>query len=197
MRRSRSDVLQSARETLRTAELGLRDLRSGVADRRLAGRRNAIVFGRAVTNVLENLRGRHAEFDSWYKAQSEALATDVDMKFVYKLRSEILKKGMLPVVSMLDVRELDTALDPKVFGSPPPEATHVFVVGDGVGWLVALPDGTEEKYYARLPPEVGTVETLFVAADSTTRDAPELVERYLTRMRQLLDEAERLFGCAG
>jgi hypothetical protein len=92
MTRSRSNVLQSARDILRTAELGLRDLQSGPADRRLAGLRNAVVFGRAVTNVLENLRSRCAKFGSWYKVQSEALATDVDMKFLYKLRSEILKR---------------------------------------------------------------------------------------------------------
>jgi hypothetical protein len=195
MRRS-SVVLQSARETLRTAELGLRDLRSGITERRLPGLRNAIVFGRAVTNVLENLRSCDATFDSWYKAQSDALARDADMKFVYKLRSEILKNGTLPVTSVLDVRELDTALDPEVFGLPPPGATHVFVGGDGIGWRVTLPDGTEEKYYAGLPPEVGTLETLFVAANGTGRDATELVERYLTRMRELLDEAARLFGDA-
>ena len=53
MTRSRSNVLQSARDTLRTAELGLRDLQGGPADRRLAGLRNAVVFGRAVTNVLK------------------------------------------------------------------------------------------------------------------------------------------------
>jgi hypothetical protein len=196
MTRSRSNVLQSARDTLRTAELGLRDLQSGPADRRFAALRNAVVLGRAVTNVLENLRSRHAEFDSWYKAQSDALATDVDMKFLYKLRSEILKKGTLPVASMFHVRELDTALDPKIFGSPPPGATHVFVDGSGIGWHVALPNGTEEKYYAQLPPEVGNLETLFVAANGSTRDAAELVERYLAKMRELVDTAEQLFGDA-
>ena len=196
MTRSRRNVLQSARDTLRTAELGLRDLQSGPADRRLAGLRNAVVFGRAVTNVLENLRSRHAEFDSWYKTQSEALAIDADMKFLYKLRSEILKKGTLPVASMLHVRELDTGLDRKIFGSPPPGATRVFVDGSGVGWHVTLPDGTEEKYYAQLPPEVGSLETLFVAANGSTRNAAGLVERYLAKMRELLDEAEQLFGDA-
>jgi len=118
------------------------------------------------------------------------------MRFLYKLRSEILKKGTLPVASILHVRELDTTLDPQIFGSPPPGATHVFVDGSGIGWHVALPDGTEEKYYAQLPPEVGNLETLFVAANGSTRDAAELVERYLAKIRELLDEAEQLFGDA-
>jgi len=195
--RSTIEVLQSAWETLRTAELGLSDLQSGVAERRLPGLRNAIVFGRAVTNVLENLRSCDAGFDSWYKAQSDVLAMDADMKFVYKLRSEIFKEGSLPVTSMLNIRELDTALDLEAFGSPPPGATCTFVGGDGLGWVVALPSGTEEKYYAQVPPEVGTVETLFVKTNGCSRDAPELIERYLTRMRELLDEAERRFGRAG
>ena len=34
----------------------------------------------------------------------------------------------------------------------------------GVGWLVPLPDGSTEKYYAQLPGEIGVVEVLLRGA---------------------------------
>lgn len=49
------DVLRRVSETLAVARSGLADMRSGPM-KRLVGLRNLVVFGRAVTNVLQNLR---------------------------------------------------------------------------------------------------------------------------------------------
>ena len=199
MKRTTRDVLHDARDSLRTAERGLADLSRGDAERRLAGLRNAVVFGRAVTNILENLRSLEPTFDTWYKPKSRALSEEPLMKFFYKLRTEILKEGSLPVATVLEIRNLEMPLDPVRFGTPPPGASHIFV-GDaigGVGWIVTRPDGSTEKYYVEIPDDVGVIETSLVGAPGGERSASELVGWYLKRMRELVEEAERLFGGAG
>lgn len=65
--RTIASVLADADETLQTAEWGLADLTGPDPRRRRSGLRNVVTFGRAFTNVLQNLRslvGREA-FDEW------------------------------------------------------------------------------------------------------------------------------------
>ena len=199
--RTTADILRDAQDTLRTAEQGLSDLVTGPPERRLAGLRNAIVFGRAVTNVLENLRGVEPAFDAWYGPVSAALADDALMRFFYKLRSEILKQGSLPVAGSVSIHNLNLPQDADRFGPPPPNACGFFA-GDatgGLGWEMRLPDGSTEKYYIDLPADIGRVEALFVDAPEQDgrRSVPDLTTRYLARMRELLREAKSRFGSAG
>jgi len=60
-RRTTTDIIRSAEETLKTAEQGLEDLIKGPPQRKLSGLRNLIV-GRAVTNILQNLRSIEPDF---------------------------------------------------------------------------------------------------------------------------------------
>ena len=82
----------------------LKDLLGQDPDRRLLGMRNAIVFGRAVTNVLEHLRGKVEGFDSWYKPQSARLGQDESFRRIYKMRSEILKEGATNVGTSMHIK---------------------------------------------------------------------------------------------
>ena len=66
-------VLAHVADTLATAKLGLQDVLSGGPDRRLGGLRNLIVFGRAVTNVLQNLRSTEPAFEAWYAAPERSV----------------------------------------------------------------------------------------------------------------------------
>jgi len=62
-----AEVLRRGDDTLATAKLGLTDVLEGRPERRLGGLRNLIVFGRAVSNVPQNLRSIWPEFDSSYQ----------------------------------------------------------------------------------------------------------------------------------
>jgi hypothetical protein len=188
-------VLARARECLRDAGLGLKDLLGADPNRRLSGMRNAIVFGRAVTNVLENLRGKVEGFDAWYKPQSARLGEDESFRRIYKMRSEILKEGETTVGTSMHIRNFSTD-DMHRLGPPPPGATSFFM-GDqrgGSGWLVPLPDGTEEKYYVELPSDIGS--TTFVMEVGERRSVPVagVLARYLSTLKRLIDEAESTFG---
>jgi hypothetical protein len=90
-----TEILQQVKETLDTAECGLRMVLSDDPSLRLIGLRNLIVFGRAITNVLQQLLSVAAEFDNWYRPWVERMRADPTMAYFYKLRSEILKEGRL------------------------------------------------------------------------------------------------------
>jgi hypothetical protein len=196
-----SDILRDAQDTLRTAEQGLNDLANGSPERRLAGLRNAVVFSRAVTNVLQNLRGVEPGFDAWYGPIATALANDPLMKFFYRLRSEILKQGSLRLSGSVSIHSLSLPLDAARFGPKPPNATGFFV-GDhvgGAGWYIRLPDGSTEKYYIDFPADIGRLETLFVDApeEARSRSVVDLTTCYVVRMSEILQSAKEYFGSAG
>ena len=99
-----ASILKEAENTLFTAHLGLKLLYGTNPHERLAGLRNLIVFGRAVTNVLQNLRSTEGEkkFNEWYQPKVEEMKKDDISNYFYKLRSEILKEGTLNVHSSLE-----------------------------------------------------------------------------------------------
>ena len=146
-RRTTSDILKDAQEILATAEHGFEDLAKGPRNRKLSGLRNLIVFGRAVTNILQNLRSTEPKFDEWYERYKNEMMSDPLMKYFYNLRSEILKEGSLKVSTHTYISHLQLPHDLARFGPPPPNA-KAFFIGDnlgGTGWEVQLPDGSVEK----------------------------------------------------
>ncbi len=81
-------VLREAKVTLETARLGLEDFLHGLTPgRRIAGLRNVVVWGRAVTNVLQNTRTFDRDrFDSWYAPHQAAMRENPDFKYLVDLR---------------------------------------------------------------------------------------------------------------
>lgn len=163
------EILGRARETLATARLGLDDILGEQAQRRLSGVRNLNVFGRAVTNVLQNLRSIESNFDSWYQPYVDEMRADPLLRYFYRWRSEILKEGILRTGSSIHVHSFNFPDDLLRHGPPPARATSFFI-GDqsgGSGWLVELPNGITEKFYVDMPEDLVTSSVHF-------RDAPDL-----------------------
>lgn len=93
--KSTRSVLRVAVETFLTAEHGLALTRQEDPQTYHIGARIAIVFGRAVTNVLQNMRNIEPDFNLWYESHLAKLdETDIARHF-YDLRSEILKQGTM------------------------------------------------------------------------------------------------------
>ena len=197
-----TDILRRAEQTLRTAEYGLEDLVKGPTDKKLAGLRNLVVFGRAVTNVLQNLRSTEPGFDEWYTKYQEELKSDPLMKYIYELRSRILKEGLLEVSTEVHIRRLVFPQDLQRFGRPPPNARGFFI-GDnlgGSGWEVQLPDGSIEKYYVELPSDIGSVSLHFPKPPKShqgkgIRDSSieTLSRMYIDYLRQMVESAKKKF----
>ncbi len=199
--RTTADILRSVEDTLATAEHGLKEFATGPAETKLAGFRNVVVFGRAVTNVLQNLRSNEPGLDEWYATYREQMKSDPLMRYFYELRSAILKEGTLPGLSTrIHIRRLRVPEDLGRLGLPPPNARGFFV-GDslgGSGWEVELPDGSVEKYYVELPFDIGTVSLHLPEAprshlgqeigDSSLETLSRLYVNYLRRMVESAEE---------
>lgn len=184
-------VLARARETLGIAKQALQDARD--PRRRLASIRNIVVFGRSVTNIIENLRSRVERFDDWYKPLSEEMSRDPLMKFFYKLRSEILKEGAMKTGVRLRV----TIDHDEIDRLPKPPNVRGFFMGDmtgGSGWEVEVSPGVIEKYYVELPESIGTVRLMLADAPGDEKDALVLCEQYVQHMERIVDLAQKRWG---
>jgi hypothetical protein len=122
------------------------------------------------------------------------------MKFFYKLRNDILKRGYVGAAGSVSIHNLRLPQDAGRFGPPPPNARGFFAEDSagGMGWNIVLPDGSTEKYYIELPADIGCIETLLVDAPvDGTKSAAVLVTRYMSALREVLIEAKAHFGSAG
>ena len=193
--RTATQVLSQAEETLRTARRGYQDFIGSDPSRRMSGLRNAVVFGRAVTNVLENLRSRVEDFDGWYEPRSAALAKDAGFRRLYKLRSEILKRGTLQVSNSIHVIHLNTQ-DLAPLMANPPAGAQSFFIGDtagGSGWEVKLANGEVEKFYLQLPPTVNVTHDFHLDTTTGAQQVGGLLERYLEEMESMIRDAKAEF----
>ena len=166
--RTTEQILKDAEQILNTARFGLDDLTKGRPERRVSGLLNLVTFGRAVTNVLQNLRSNEQEFDNWYAKYQKEMTEDELLKYFYKLRSVILKEGQVNVGTSAYINQFNYPVDMSKFGKPPPNAKGFFI-GDrngGTGWEVQFQDGTTAKYYVELPSEIG--KTWFIFPDPPT-----------------------------
>ncbi len=206
MTKTTAEVLQRAKDTLATAKLGLRDVVQGGPERRLGGLRNLVVFGRAVTNVLQNLRSLEAEFDVWYAPYVAEMKDDPLLRYFYLLRSEILKEGTLRTGSSMHIRQFNFPKDMQRLGPPPPGA-GAFFMGDqagGSGWEIPGESGEVEKFYVDIPGDIATFEVHLPDAPATHRGKPiadkqiqTLAQLYFDYLSTMVDSARKKFGAQG
>jgi len=200
MTENTSNILQKAEETLRTAQMGLDDLKSSQPERRLPGLRNLIVFGRAVTNVVQNLRSTEANFENWYKKFVDQMRDDPLMKHFYNLRSEILKEGETSTSLTINIGHFNSD---EIAQYPRPPGATSFFIGDqtgGSGWIVELSNGITEKYYVQLQND--TIETTLsfqnppnshLGNDISDKSIEKQCELYLKYLQNLIRDAKNEF----
>jgi len=197
-----SEILQRSRQVLATARHGLDTARREPAHR-VAGLHNAIVFGRSVTFVLQNLRSIEPDFDEWYEEHAAGMRQDPLMRFFVDLRNKIEKQGLMPTQGYAHVKEFEYPKDLAKLGPRPPGAMGFFI-GDelgGSGWVIRIAEGAAEKLYVEFPAEVGKAGLAFTSAPGlaagaapSEADALRLTEEYLARVERILALAEGRFG---
>jgi hypothetical protein len=204
-RRDSGTVLSKARKIFDTARLGLADLEGGDPARRIPGLHNVIVFGRAVTFVLQNLRTVDAgAFDAWYEPRRSEMQTDPLLRYFHRLRNELEKEGGADTAASVYIKHLDTDDLAPLMANPPPGASGFFIgdVAGGSGWEVPLPDGASAKYYVKLPDTISIQTSMHLSGPPSEhlskpiedQSAPGLSRLYLAYIDRLLTDAERRFG---
>jgi hypothetical protein len=153
--RDSAEILRRLNVALEDTQRGYQDLTGADPTRRQVGLRNMVVFGRSVTQVAQTWRAIDRDrFDAWYAPYETEMAKDPLTVYFNTLRSIILKEGAPQVGTSFSVMYLDTADLP-----PAPPGAGAFFMGDpmgGSGWEIEQPDGTTEKFYVDLPPEIVT-----------------------------------------
>lgn len=164
--------------------------------------RNVVIWGRATTNVLQQLRRATGFFDEWYDAWRREMESDPLLKYLYKLRNRMLKAGELAVTSHTYISRL-TSRDIPPRSTWPPGADDFFI-GDqlgGSGWTVRLPDGSLTKVYVRLPEEVGRswlelagVPDSHLGTPINDRSVKAICDLYVVYLRRFVEDAEQTFS---
>ena len=168
------------------------------------------VEGRAITNILQNLRNENAvgkaAFDRWYEPFVAEMKADPLMRFFYELRTRTLKEGDDGVEGIcvsprggfrLSGRGIEQfASDAQgnirtiALHPTPPNAVGAFVANDsgGAGWEIRQPDGSTTIEYAALRPEAVEVSAILRHPPKTHRgsDLPDAKPTHaLHRVRRL------------
>ena len=201
-KKTTAEIIQRAVETLHTAQLGLAGMQSADPRMRIAGVRNVVVFGRAVTNVLQNLRSTESKFEDWYQPHVAAMESDPLMKYLYKVRTEILKEGSVPVASgvLLNGNPMELMRRFK-----PPAGATGFFIGDrvgGSGWEVETEAGTVEKFYVELPSNLpgfkAEVTVFFPEAPDELAKVPieAVCQQYIERLAAIVQNAQARFAAS-
>jgi hypothetical protein len=169
---------------------------------KLCGLRNLVVFGRAITFVLQNLRSTESEFEEWYTNYREQMESDPLMVYFKNIRNELEKEGSLRLSVRTYIKSFNYPQDIARFG-PPPLNAKAFFMGDhlgGSGWEVVLPDGSTRKYYINLPSDIGTVSLHFPQSPKyhlgkrIEDNSIETMSRaYLNYLNMLVREAKEKF----
>ncbi|MDQ1736537.1 MAG: hypothetical protein QOH56_2788 [Pseudonocardiales bacterium] len=187
-----SEILRAARQALDFAKQGAHDYSAG-GDRRVSGLFNAITSGRSVTFVLQNLRGRAEGFEDWYTPITAELAVSAVAKWAKNLRNDIEKRGDTgALMTTLHIKYLDS----RMIQQSAPSGTTQTVLGDEWGrnyWVVRLADGTDEKIYFALAPEVGVASVVLNSAPNG-RAVDDLLAEYISMLEAIVSSAEQQFG---
>ncbi len=193
------DILDRSELMLKAAYAGYNQLQNSEGEEKLVGIYNTVTFGRSVTFVLQNIRGKIDGFDDWYANCIEVLKNDPTCNHMVELRNQILKEGNAGVANyaILD------GFNPAQLQAMMPSWADGSFIGDqygGSGFYIERPDGTEEKFYFDFEFDNVDVGLFFEknqepqrALDSIT-DIEDDLSYYIHLMAELVFDAKAEFG---
>jgi hypothetical protein len=176
-------------------------MRSENGRKKNLGLRNVMTFGRSVTFVIQNVRGKDPRFEDWYLKHQDKMNADPVLKFFRDARNNLEKQGRLELGIMAKIRHLGPNEMSALERARPPGAESFFI-GDslgGTGWITKLPDGSELSFYVELPASVGEVEQHFTGdlankfLGETKQNTYELAEYFLRELSKIVDDASDFF----
>ena len=164
------------------------------------GLSNVVVWGRAVTNVLQKLKHLDPSFSEWYEPYVKELKGEPLFKYFYDSRSKILKEGKLSLDEGLSIKKMNFPEDLKRFPRPP-NAGNLVMCASGVWWEIHLQDGSVGKFYVDLPSDMGEIDWRFSECpkkykeiDISTFGIEELARIFLDYLGKMVEDALKKFG---
>jgi hypothetical protein len=202
-------IFERIEETIEMAEHGLAGWCGDDNDLRIPGLKNFLVYARAITNVVQNLRNKVEGFDAWYCDVEARMRSDDRMRYLYKLRTEILKAGATPVAFSIEPRPpwRNVRMDSRDLETPPFPGAQWLLKADGASWEGISETGEPFKVWSKVPHQWGLYWQTF--GDLPGLPVPEKLRRvsitetceaHLQALCAIVDEAiERFYpnGSAG
>lgn len=192
------DVFRRIEDTIEMAEFALEDWCGEDQDKRIPGLKNFLVHSRAITNVLQNLRSKVHGFDAWYGVIEQRMRADEHMRYLYKLRSEILKTGVTPVALSIDPRPpmARVKMDTRFLEPPPFPGARWTLTKVGARWEGTSETGDFKRAWSTVPEQWGLVWQTFgdlpdLPVPHTLRRASimETCTAHLSALCAIVDEA--------
>jgi glutaminyl-tRNA synthetase len=188
------EAVSKAERHLQTALFGLEDM--GRPDRLISGFHNAVVFGRAVTFALQNMRGHVDGFDEWWETKQSEMKSSPLLIAFKDLRTSIEKEAVSDVGTRTFVNfdeefwKRASPAPPNAIGGPQYEAGSAYA-----WWNVPSQDGTTERYYFLVPESLHSITSIILTFPDglSQQPADELVKKYLHCMSEIVNEARRRF----
>lgn len=207
--RDKARIFANTREMLAMAEDGLAAATGTDPRKRRAGLMNLFTYGRSVTMAIQTMKHTDAGFEDWWKPYQEKMAADPLMRYFNTTRTEVLHEGELTVSvettigkdGPVDIAALVTELGEN---APPNTISTFFGEGrtGGNGWIVRMPDGSEDHVYFDLPAEAGVETVVRLPNPPTHHDGKPLSdtsvatlgEIYVATLRRVVKEFEARFA---
>lgn len=193
-------IINNAEDMLKTAKYGLDLLKTENPYYLPTGIRNVLTFGRAFTKVLQRLKSHESDFSAWYKPYRVEMENDLLLKYLYRIRNDVLKEGKMPVTTRGYISFLNTDW---VNQLPKPPNTKGFFIGDnlgGSGFEIELPDGSTEKLYIKLPWDTVITSVHFknlpnshLGKSINGMSIKEICELYLQYLEKIVKDAKGKF----
>jgi len=167
------------------------------------GLQNAVTFGRSVTFVLQNLKGKAEGFEEWYDERVEVLKDDPVCSYMVDLRNKILKEGEADTVNYAKAE----GFNPAQLQAVTPSWADGSFIGDqygGSGFYVERSDGTQEKFYVDFG--FDNIETGLYFEETQEYEGPfpediteieDDLKYYVKILAELVSDAKDEFGSEG
>jgi hypothetical protein len=167
--RTREQVIANTRELLDMARAGLGDATGVDPRKRRPGLMNLFTYGRSTTLAMQRMKSIDPAFEAWWKPHQERFGADPLMRYFNERRVDVIHAGELHTAAYGRIGHFDAAVAQKLNRHAPPNTIGMFF-GDqlgGDGWIVRLPDGSDEKVYFQLPEDID-IETGLALLDPPT-----------------------------
>lgn len=187
-----AQIIASARQLLAFAQQGYRDFLDA-GERQQSGIYNLVSAARSAHFALLRLKGKVEGFDEWWSEVTTQMAADPVFVWFKTLRNKMEKQGEMGGGSAY----LQASFSPhELLALVPPLTDGAYVealqVGDPQGRssaVIAMPDGTREILYLKLPDHIAV--SRYVMEDAPDhRDFGDLAHHYLSVLDQIVSEAE-------
>lgn len=165
---------------------------------RRSGLMNLFTYGRSTTFAMKPMKSIDPKFNAWWKPYEDWLGSDPLMGYFNDRRVDVTHAGELQTSNYTRVGYLDDAILRELNQHAPPNTVGTFF-GDqlgGNGWMVRLPDGTEEKVYFQIPDHIDVESGMTLHDPPTEHDGKPLTDRsiagigtvYISALTTLVDE---------